>query len=211
MTARDYIMQPRADPARGAQDTQPVAQLRLPDAGLLLLAAGRGAWPQGRADGDHRARADAARILRLRAGRARGHAQPHASAAWPIRLPPPSGYWSASGQCRRPALRPLRAAAVRLVSLPDPRSVRQGRRLLARPQAGAGLDHRARRGRQGRSSRRRSRPISANPGSRPGPRRRPASHLAVLFDPKEKLPPSDLADHPPFRADRRGAWAWESR
>ena len=136
------------DAAHGAQDPQPLALLRLPDTGLLLLAPGRGARAQGGAHRHDRARAHPPHLLRLCPGRAGGHAQSHhPPAGRPAdRFVPALGL---SGTGRRCALRPVRPAAVRLVPLPDPRGVRQGRRELACAQAGAAGDHRAGRCRQG--------------------------------------------------------------
>ena len=209
MTATRLHHAAARDAAHGAQDPQPVALLRLPDPGLLLLAAGRGARAQGGADGHHRARAHPPHLLRLCAGRARGHAQPHhPPAGRPAdRLVPAPGL---PGPGRRSALRPVRPAAVRLVPLPDPRGVR------ARPaRAGACASWRrwrspswARPAR--RSWRRRSRPMSASPGSRRAPRRRPASRWASCSTRRRSCrprtsPPSAISSASPR------AWGWASR
>ena len=197
------------DAAHGAQDPQPVALLRLPDAGLLLLAAGRGARAQGGAHRHDRARAHPAHLLRLRPGRAGGHAQPHdPPPGRPAdRLVPAAGL---SGPGGRSALRPARPTAVRLVSLPDPGGVREGRRDLARAQAGAGGDHRARRGRQGAAGGGDPSPcqpaleIAARQGAAPVHAGGPAS------TPRRSCRPRTWARSAISSASPR-AWGWASR
>ena len=174
MTARDYIMQPRATGARRPRSST----CRAATATRPWATTAR-CWPRRAATRwCPRSRPCSSwpgALLRLRPGRARGHAQPHhPPPGRPAhRLVPAPGL---PGPRRRPALRPLRPAAVRLVPLPDPRGVRQGRRASGacaswRPSRSPSWARPAR-----RSSRPRSRRIppalevAARPRPRPGSR-----------------------------------------
>ena len=188
MTTRDYIMQPRATGRQALKVLNLSRSYAYQTPRLLRLAARRGARSQGPADGSDRARARPAQLLRLRAGRARGDLEPddppprrsaHRVVPAPG-LPRPR---------RRPALRPLRPAAVRLVSLPDPGGVGAGGRRLARAQDRTRGDQRAGCGRQGRARGRDRRPMSASPGSRRGPRRRRASRSPSSSTPRSSFRP----------------------
>ena len=106
---------------RPRQDHQPVALLQLSVQRLLRLAAGRGARPPHHPDRRDHARAARAQALRVCAARSAGGAQSRRAPRPGRPRPPPSICCSASA-CAGSALRGVRPAVVRLVSLPGDRS-----------------------------------------------------------------------------------------